>query len=94
MIADCYGSNVGLNDVSNQSIHLYPNPSHGELFIVNDAVLGATEIVISDISGKIVYQKKELLGKEYALSTDLIPGVYIITLASDSGNYTERFVVE
>lgn len=86
--------NNGLNEVK-----LYPNPAEGEFtvaFRTNTA--GNVTIQVSDITGKIIASAtpNTVTGNNtYSFNTTtLSKGLYLVTLTSDAGKYTEKLVIE
>ncbi len=85
-----------LNDeIPSSALKIYPNPTTGQLNILipaseNDAAI----IEVTDLSGKVVKEKKTMLNSgenlvQFDLGT-LSNGMYIIHLNTVSGNYTQR----
>ena len=78
---------------------IYPNPNNGEFSISFD-LIESTEvnITITDLIGKIVYQKNEAecYGKiNNAINlSDLNKGMYIINLQTGKQQVNKRFVIQ
>lgn len=71
-----YGQFNVIVDISNNII-VYPNPTHGELTI--DAQKGKiSNLFITDLNGRILYEKNELSNRETINVTDLPQGIYIM----------------
>ncbi len=80
-----------------QDIKIYPNPSNGTFFIKTKELKGKVETTIYDLSGKRVYssvntQNAEQTTKEY--NVNLPKGVYIVTVKSDKGAYTQKLIIK
>ena len=76
---------VGVNDISESSFSIYPNPSNGVFSLTTTAVMGyESNITVYDLAGKLVYTGK-LEGNE----------VNVIDLsAQDKGMYIMQIIVE
>lgn len=97
--AQTSGSEITAN--SNGSINVYPNPvSNNELTLIcNGKISQNMAIRISDMSGRVVYQKntgsddfianRTLIRFTEKLST----GIYVINVKTVNNDYTTRFVV-
>ncbi len=82
-------NSAGMEDVEiSESLGLYPNPTTGELHIVN----GEGIMTILDLTGKVVLQS-ELLSDKIDVSS-LVKGVYLLQLRTDNGIVSTRFVKE
>lgn len=80
-----------------QDIKIYPNPSNGTFFIKSKDLTGKVETTIHDLSGKRVYssvnnQNREQTTKEY--NVNLPKGVYIVSVKSDQGVYTQKLIIK
>jgi Secretion system C-terminal sorting domain/Domain of unknown function (DUF5122) beta-propeller len=89
--------NVGINtpNVENNSHFIvYPNPTKGELIIdLKKPFSLDLTLTITNVSGRIVYQNK--YDKTLTNSTlqinigDLITGLYVLTITSDKGQFSQ-----
>ncbi len=50
-------SGIGVQDMQNKTLEIYPQPNNGQFVINSDDVMGKV-LTIFDISGKVVYQEK------------------------------------
>lgn len=85
------------NNALSQDIKIYPNPSNGTFFVKTKDLKGSVETTIHDLSGKKVYssvntQNNEQTTKEY--NVNLPKGVYIVTVKSDKGAYTQKLIIK
>ena len=94
MLADCYGSNVGVDELNAESISLYPNPSNGNFTLDFSEFVENMTITMNDMSGRVVYKQENMSGQKLELVTNVLPGVYIVKVASGRGDVTLRVVVE
>lgn len=78
---------------SENSFLLYPNPVNNEL-ILSDLKKDVYLIRIIDLSGKIIYQKKEIISYQFRITE--IPGIssgqYMITLEGKENYYHQKFI--
>jgi hypothetical protein len=81
----------------NQSFAVYPNPANDVLFINAGHTLNqAINIIITDISGAVVYYETEVLIDHQAKGIDisaLSSGVYFISLQSNTSRQTQKMSV-
>lgn len=81
----------GNNDVSKNSVSIYPNPANDELYIrsLNEQI---TAITIVDISGKLIVQKY-LTQKTLKMDvSDLSKGMYFIEIQTKSQIFRKSFI--
>jgi len=87
---------VFLNDenlISNQNFILYPNPTNGEIILM-DLIPGKYKIHIYSINGKLVFNKEIEVNEQYHL-TELInlnAGVYTIQLSNESHQMIQKVI--
>ncbi len=89
---DCIdGDNiVSIDDLSNSSIHLFPNPVSDELFIhVGDYT--SVQIQLNNINGQHIL-KTEFFDDQKINLSSLPSGVYIILIYANGNLFTERLV--
>jgi len=73
------------------NISLYPNPFHHEL-IYESPDIELKKLRIIDLTGKIVYKRKNLQKRGTINTYKLNKGIYIIKFFSDEGVYTTKIV--
>lgn len=84
----------GIEEISNNDmIRIYPNPSNGELSIVNknDEFIRDYRIEISDLSGKVIYGKEVNSNK---INLDLPGGFYLMKIMERENIYMKKFIIE
>ncbi len=82
---------VNLNEVNNNQISIYPNPTNGIVWF--DLPIGTvSEIQICDVSGKIIFNETNI--SSFIDLSDLPAGVYIVDLKTDKNNYRTRVVLQ
>ena len=73
-------------------IKIYPNPSGGAFYLKN---VKGFDVEITDISGKMVYQQKNLAETTYLnMNEKLNPGFYFIQLTLNEQVYREQIVIQ
>ena len=81
-------SNAGLDDLQNSSMHLYPNPSSGQVNIDFPQNLSMDQITfeIYDVTGSVVYKDQTDFSQEISLDLNhLSEGTYTIRAFSKDG---------
>lgn len=85
-----YSSPSGIiEDLTNNQISFFPNPTSGQVKIISSGNID--EIKITDLLGQVIYQKRP---NEKSLSLQLDnQGIYFITLMSENQIITKRLIV-
>lgn len=83
--------NVGLNNLTNSTISIYPNPSSGRIFIKNANLNDAIQIV--DIRGVLVYESTIENTNQLIDISFLSAGSYFIKVFSESGNSIQQLII-
>lgn len=87
VLATVVSTNSLQNNITSQTVQLYPNPSNGKITIITKESL--KEIKILDIQGKIIYQKNNLLSLNQKLDIIGLPsGIYIAQIQEKNGNWS------
>jgi uncharacterized protein YjiK len=83
-------TSLGIEDqnIKNDSIYLYPNPVDTYLFIKIPNNQKVKKIVITDITGRLLMERKEFQDKIDMSMYE--PGIYIITIETDSDTYIQK----
>ena len=82
---------VGIDELSNESLSIYPNPAKNEL-IINNGELKIEQISIIDVTGKIV---KAIIGTVNTVNvSDLTRGIYFIQIQTEKGLVNSKFIKE
>lgn len=85
---------VELNEASAWTV--FPNPTEGELTVVNGGVAGAATIELFDVSGRLVHAERASLasGAQHTLGVDkLTRGTYTLRVTTATGRAAQRVVV-
>jgi len=80
-----YAALTGIDDKADREIiaHVYPNPVKDIIYIESEEEL--TKVVLSDISGRILYQSKVEGNKAAIPAYDLENGIYLIHYSAKNG---------
>jgi hypothetical protein len=82
---------LGLNDFNTASkIKLYPNPSNGFVKIRTESPVDVTVI---DLTGKVVFTMKQVANESQMNLSSLEKGMYLVKLSSDSGEFTQKIIL-
>lgn len=88
---------VGIDELTTLDLGLYPNPNNGEVVMVVPNLLGPAQVIISDISGRIIDRfetSNGALSGGLRLSTPFAPGTYLVEVIAKEGKISQRMVVE
>lgn len=86
-----FSSNLGVANFSKKTSKVYPNPSYNNWNFVS-SLNAITAIQIVDVSGKIVFETKELSNNVIVNATDLSSGIYFAKVFSSDGIQTIKVV--
>jgi len=77
-------------------INVYPNPISSKLFIqIGNAIAGKSEVVITDILGKIVFSNKNVQNNSIEIATsNWSKGTYFATIKTIEGEQTFKVIKE
>lgn len=86
---------IGIDVFSMNGLSLFPNPTKDVLHVGHDALNGlSNQLVISDLTGRVVFQSPALGRQSNIDVSALARGVYVVSLMNDSGNISKRFIKE
>lgn len=88
----CYTINsVGINEIENLPIDIYPNPTRGiiEIDFTDEKI---HKISIIDIFGKIIIEKSNVMQREKIDLSDSDNGLYIILIETDKEIYSSKII--
>jgi hypothetical protein len=98
-----YVSNIpaGVNEaaMANMDVAVVPNPTHGNAFVVvKDANNATAQIVVSDVTGKVVYTATESVSGNIARieiprAAIAVQGMYLVQTTTGSHTNTQKLVV-
>lgn len=76
-------------DLTDTSIKIYPNPIKESFRI--DGLDEKANISVVDLNGKIVINR-QIIGNDPVLVGDLIQGIYLVRIATSTGNYEQKIL--
>ena len=79
---------VGVSEYEKKIFRVYPNPSNEILFIQIDNSLSNYEIILTDISGKVILRKENCTSIDVS---DFLDGIYFISIPDL--NHTEKIQI-
>jgi len=80
---------VGLQDITNNPIQCYPNPTYGVLNIESEAPLQHLRFV--DLTGKTMLQQHNITTQKHTIEvTDLPKGMYLLHLKTTAGEQVKK----
>jgi Secretion system C-terminal sorting domain/PKD domain len=89
--------NTGIASIIDEAFVLFPNPAHDNVTIRSGNLNGEAQVILTNMQGVALRSQRVSLsaGESVSFSLhDLSSGVYFITVASDAGNWVQRFIVE
>ncbi len=79
---------------SDDDVTIWPNPSEGS-FTVTGMPDHVSRIEISDLRGNLMMSMKTGRGKhEITLDTDIVSGIYLVTLYGDNYTATRKLIIK
>ena len=83
---------TGINDDIKREIHLYPNPSVGQLTITSFETI--EQIQLSNAQGQVVLNQQFANGNTEVKLQALSPGLYWINVRTSQSTFTQRIIVQ
>jgi len=84
----------GYEDLSQNGINIYPNPSKGIVYLDFDNALKYKNLSISSMSGKKVFYKQNLDKIEIVDLTNFADGIYLITILNDKRLIRSKLILQ
>lgn len=81
---------LGISDSETKTISIYPNPVSDILHILNPNNYVINEILITDITGKIILRKNDVVSEINV--ENLQQGIYLLTLNTGQNNIQYKFI--
>ncbi len=96
VISHYISQTVGINDLQELNFKLYPNPATNEFVIKTNFRMNEAELIIVDVCGKIVYQKKinENSLNEIRVKEKLESGIYFVRLNTKENSMIEKLIIQ
>ena len=83
------------NSIQNAELKVFPNPSNGQFYIeINGLKNLETKIVISEINGRIVFEKQNYTNKFYIDIANYNTGIYFLRIYTEQGIATKKIVIQ
>jgi len=94
--SDCYlVSDVGFDENNNSFVTVFPNPVKDDLTIQLTNQSLAVSLKITDVSGRIIYQKENLSGTSFKIDLFSQPdGIYFLEVLSDEMSEQVKIIKE
>ena len=87
-------SPAGLEEISADEIVVYPNPAHSFVHVQLPNHQNATEIMLYDVTGRIVREAKAIQGS-FDLNISVLPnGFYTLMLQDGATIYKKKIVIQ
>jgi len=92
-VLDCTAL-MAATDLSNSQASLYPNPTRGEVYILTEKAYGDSQIKVSDLTGKTVFQTTaNFANLRTTIDVSSLPvGVYVISIKTTDGVITKKLI--
>jgi hypothetical protein len=87
---------LGIDDVANDVLELYPNPNNGHFMLKSNTVFAKEEFAILNSLGQIVHKGQLPSGQKTAeINTGHMPaGMYMLRIKSGTQSMTKRFTID
>ncbi len=73
---------------------LKPNPNSGK-FIINASQTTPSTLIISDVTGKVIFKKTNVLLNQYELTLQTKPGIYNVQMIDkDNQSVTQKLIIQ
>jgi len=89
-----YVGNIGIDEILNSSLPVYPNPANDLITIDLSGIQQASELQITDMMGRVVFLSHETaVGKMEIPVDQLASGLYQIQVNGSGKTYTSKFSI-
>ena len=85
---------AGINEYSPKGINIYPNPAQNNLIIENISPNKDATLSIYNIQGQLLSRKTLIQTKTSIDISNFADGFYYVTLQTDKGITTKKFIKE
>jgi len=79
------------NFIADSKIKLYPNPSNGIVKITTETLV---DVVVMDITGKVVFTKNQVSNDTQMNLSSLQKGIYLVKIAGEGVAQTQKIILE
>lgn len=84
---------LGLNEIENNLLKIYPNPTNGTFTISSEENLLGAQIIITNLSGRIVYKEDNLSSNSFNISLNEPTGIYFVNIVTPNGVFTKKIAL-
>ena len=84
---------VGMSD-NNNLFNIYPNPNKGTFLINFGNRKLPTRFIITELTGKLIYDQQNINQSQLNLDLELSSGVYFVIVKSNNRTQTKKLLVE
>lgn len=86
---------LGISNNELSGVSIFPNPSQkGGMITISGLNPSKTDLKITDLQGKQVYQKELFSDGEVQLNTDLRSGCYLVEMTQNGSRFLTRLIIE
>lgn len=92
----CSAGNVGTSEsaLALENWAMFPNPTSGEGFVIQlPGLESATQLMVSDLLGSVVFQQKNVADQQFVRLGDLPKGVYTVQILHSSKRFASKQLV-
>lgn len=90
----CDQVTVGIEESSNESYSIYPNPSSGQFTLVPDTKWSEFELEITDLTGKVIFKNEFNSNEQIPFIVHTTAGIYLLTIQTEDQVFTRNVVIE
>ncbi|MBT8232906.1 MAG: T9SS type A sorting domain-containing protein [Winogradskyella sp.] len=84
-----------LSDIENHELYsnfsIYPNPSNGNVSIINKSKVDKLNYIILDINGRVI--KKSILNTNTKIDLDVSSGIYFVQFYNKDRRFTKKIII-
>ena len=94
---EVYDPDVTINNIENNEISIYPNPTTGIITIENNSKFQNftnSKIIITDISGRIIYSEFQNFANSQINLSEYGKGIYLIKIQTGTNIYIKKIIVK
>lgn len=86
-------TNASSKYLNNIQMSIKPNPNSGK-FIINASQTAPSTLIISDVTGKVIFKKTNVLLNQYELTLQTKPGIYNVQMIDkDNQTVTQKLII-
>jgi hypothetical protein len=84
-----YSDAASIQSDALQVFSIYPNPVKNDINIIN---IQNSNIIISDLSGRMLFSKKGCNNSENINISNFKTGIYFVNIQNENGSFTKKFI--